>query len=56
MAQATNPFTTSRFWDLSNGALAHALGHAGRGAHHWRTGRLTCSQGAGSGPPLFYFR
>jgi hypothetical protein len=28
MAQATNPSTTSRFHNLSNGALADALGHA----------------------------
>jgi hypothetical protein len=28
MAQATNPSTTSRFHNLSNGQLADALGHA----------------------------
>jgi hypothetical protein len=28
MAQATNPSTISRFHNLSNGALADALGHA----------------------------
>jgi hypothetical protein len=28
MAQATNPSTTSRFHNLSSGALADALGHA----------------------------
>jgi hypothetical protein len=27
MAQATNPSTTSRFHNLSNGQLADALGH-----------------------------
>jgi len=47
MAQATNPSTTSRFHNLSNGALADALGHADavlkalrRSARHSRTSLL----------------